>query len=192
MKNVLLTTIICLFLISNVIAIDSLGTFKQYKQVRISQVCENATYITISSISYPNSSVAIYGVNMTSLGSGEYYYLFNDTSQIGRYNINQISDGCEKTFKNYFEITPSGFINNWGFYAIIILISAGLIVIGIKYQDPILGVLGSFGLYFLGLYVLFFGINGMKDTAYTWAFGLIVLAVALYISIKASHELIID
>lgn len=88
--------------------LDSLGTFKQNSEVRIAQVCQDATYINISSISYPNGTVAVSGIQMTSAGSGEYYYDFTDTSLLGRYDVRGISDGCEKTFATYFEVTLNG------------------------------------------------------------------------------------
>jgi len=40
-----------LLLLSSVYALDSLGTFKQDEAVRVTQVCSDATYINISSIS---------------------------------------------------------------------------------------------------------------------------------------------
>jgi len=113
MKNkLLLIMLLGLFLIGNVFALDNLGTFKVGDSVRISQVCNDATYITLSSITFPNSSTAIEQINMTSLGSGEFYYNFLNTSTVGRYDVRGISDGCENTFATYFEITPSGFVGS--------------------------------------------------------------------------------
>ena len=89
-------------------ALDSLGTFKQGENIRVIQTCDTATYITLSSITYPNSTIAVSQINMTSAGSGEFYYIFTNTSTIGRYNVNGMSDGCEGTFATYFEVTPSG------------------------------------------------------------------------------------
>ena len=95
-------------LISSTSALESLGTFKQNECVRIAQVCSDATYINISSISLPNSTNSVINKVMSSSGSGEYYYQFCNTSQLGRYDVRGISDGCEKTFATYFEVTPSG------------------------------------------------------------------------------------
>jgi len=88
--------------------LESLGTFKQNDAIRITQVCSDATYINISSISYPNSSVAISGIEMTSSGNGEFYYNFNSATELGRYDVRGISDGCENTFAVYFDVTPNG------------------------------------------------------------------------------------
>jgi hypothetical protein len=39
-----------------------------------------------------------------------------------------------------------------------------------------------------GLYILFFGIVGVKDTVYTWGIGLIILMLGAYFGIKATLE----
>ena len=96
-----------ILLLGSVSALDSIGTFQKQNPIRIVQVCSDATFINISSISYPNSSIAVENVEMVSSGSGGYYYDFN-TSTIGRYDVRGISDGCEKTFAVYFDVTTNG------------------------------------------------------------------------------------
>lgn len=88
--------------------LESLGTFKQGDTVRIAQVCSDATYINISSVTYPNATTAVSGIEMVSAGSGEFYYDFTLTSLKGRYDVRGISDGCEKTFATYFTVTHLG------------------------------------------------------------------------------------
>jgi len=97
-----------LLLLSSVYALDSLGTFKQGEPVRVTQVCSDATYINISSIAYPNGNTAESGIEMISAGSGEFYYWFNDTSNLGRYQVRGISDGCTNQFAFYFDVTYTG------------------------------------------------------------------------------------
>lgn len=87
---------------------ESLGVFKVGQNVRIVQVCDDATWVNISSISYPNGSIAASGIKMVPIGSGEFYYNFSNTAQLGRYDVRGISDGCEKTFTFYFEVTYTG------------------------------------------------------------------------------------
>lgn len=89
-----------------------------------------------------------------------------------------------------FEVTPSGFTGSAVFYFIILILSFGIIILGFSKNDAPIVILGSFGLYFVGLYILFFGIDGIKDAVYTWAIGIIVLMLASYISLKSSSELI--
>jgi len=109
MKNkFIITLILGIFLLSSISALDSLGTFEQGENVRIKQNCADATYINLSSITYPNGSVAVSNIEMISAGSGEYFYWFNYTETDGRYDVLGISDGCEKTFATYLIITPNG------------------------------------------------------------------------------------
>ena len=44
---------------------------------------------------------------MTNSGSGEFFYIFNDTSSLGRYYVNGISDGCNKVYSFYFDVTSN-------------------------------------------------------------------------------------
>jgi len=92
----------------------------------------------------------------------------------------------------YFEITPNGLSDTLGFYFIILILSLGIVILGFYLRDPTITILGSFGLYFIGLYILFFGIDGMMDQVYTWAIGIIILMMAAYISIRSAYELIVD
>jgi hypothetical protein len=107
-------TFLFLILFTTIVSaqLDAYGTFKQGDEVRISQVCSDATYINISGISYPNGTLAVSNIAMVSSGSGEFYYNFNLTEPLGRYDVRGISDGCEKTFATYFEITPNGKVSN--------------------------------------------------------------------------------
>jgi len=189
-SKIIMAILIGVFLICSVSALDDLGRFKRGESVRITQVCEDATYINISSITYPDSTIAIANINMTSAGSGEFYYDFNATSYNGRYDVRGISDGCEKTFATYFDITQNGFLGTIGFYSLIFILSLGIIILGLSLKDAPITILGSLGLYFVGLYVLFNGIEGIKDPVYTWGLGIITLGLAFYISTKSSYELI--
>lgn len=145
MKNKILTIFILgifLFSFANVFALDSLGTFKQGETIRISQVCNDASYITISSIAYPNSTHAIANTNMTFSGSGEYHYNFTSADALGRYDVRGISDGCENTYATYFEVTPSGKTSSTGesilyfLFTIIIFLLLGTMIYFIIMIDP--------------------------------------------------------
>ena len=74
------------------------------------------------------------------------------------------------------------------FSFLILILSVGFIVLGLWKEDVPITMLGDFGLYFFGLYTLFYGINGMKDPVTTWGIGIIVLGIAFYISIRAGME----
>lgn len=126
--KLILTMLLGIFLIGNVLALDSLGTFENGKTIRITQVCNDATYITISSISFPNSTTAITETNMTYLGSGEFYYEFLNTLTNGRYDVRGISNGCENTFATYFEITDNSEMQKENYIGIALIILLGIII----------------------------------------------------------------
>lgn len=105
------------------------GTFDKNQEIRLAQFCEDATYINITSITYPNSTIAEINIEMTQDFDGEYYYNYNKTSEIGKYTVRGNSDGCEETFAYYFEIEepdPEGifgfnFSDNISIIAVIVL-----------------------------------------------------------------------
>lgn len=81
-----------------------MGNFFQNKEIRISEICSNSTSANITSITYPNSSLAVQNVEMNKTGFGEYYYIFSETSELGEYNVNGIINGCENDFELSFNV----------------------------------------------------------------------------------------
>lgn len=123
--------------------------------------------------------INLIGTNFSSLGQYSCVVECNSTTEVG--------------FTSFgFEVTPDGLDNTTMFYIIILILSAGVIIFGYYIQDATVILLGSFGLYFVGLYILFNGVDGFKDPVYTWAIGIIVLMLAVYFSIKAALETIVD
>ena len=85
------------------------GTGKEGENFSILQICDDATYITLSTITLPNkTSPLIINANMTSLGGGAFQYNFSQTNNSGTYDACGISDGCDKTFCRHFIINPAG------------------------------------------------------------------------------------
>jgi len=167
------------------------GTFRQHRCIDVVQTCSNCTYVNFSSILYPNGTQAVGQVTTNKTGT-KYNYTFCRTSELGVYTVTGYGDldGVVETFEYYFEVTPDGFSGTLGFYALILVFSAGVIILGLTKRDAPITIIGSFGLYFVGLFVLFFGIDGMKDTVYTQSFAIMILFLAAYISIRSAYELI--
>lgn len=131
--------------------------------------------------------------NQQGTNQGAYHNISFSVTNIGIYQVDMtcVDSGRNGAETLYFEVTGSGFNNTFGFYALILVFSIGIMVLGFWKQDAPIVILGSFGLYFLGIYILFYGLGGIKDPVYTWGSGLIVLAIAFYISARSSYELIV-
>lgn len=101
-----------LFLLVLFLSFISASTLTQYQSKKVNeefsfcQTCQDATFITLSSIETPNSTELI-NLNMTSVGGQEFCYNYTPV-QIGRYDFRGISDGCLKTFAVYIDITADG------------------------------------------------------------------------------------
>lgn len=94
--------------------------------VLIKQGCGNCTYNNISSITYPNSTVAVSNISMSRSGP-EYSYLFCLTSAVGTYNVNGFGDpNGIITWPISFEVTPNGTILGIN-QAILYLVLMGLL-----------------------------------------------------------------
>ena len=136
MKKILLTFIIGMFLFSFASAsLEDQGSGEQNQNFTINQGCSDATYMTLSTIQFPDRTVQIINTNMTSMGGSSFQYNFTDTEQLGRYDVIGISDGCVRDFTFFFLITPTGFILETGesLLYIIILITTFLLFLGFLY-----------------------------------------------------------
>ena len=72
----------------------------------------------------------------------------------------------------------------------ILLITGSIIALGFWIKDGWMVVFGSLGLYFVGLYMLFNGIDYIRNPWITRSFALIVIGVAGYLSINSAKEMI--
>lgn len=180
--------ILFVFCLVSVSALDTLKPAELNREYTILQTCADATYINIS-VSNSEGLLVTEG-EMVKDGS---VWAYNVTPYVlGRHDVGYESDGCEKSGASYFEVTPDGFTGTLGFFFIILILSFGVIVLGLSIKDAPVTILGSLGLYFLAIYILFNGIDGLRDPVYTWALGLITLGIAMYISIRSAYELIVD
>ena len=172
---------------------SSLGTMKQNTCFDLYQTCDDCSYVNFTSIKYPNGTTESFNLAMTKTNQN-FNYSFCNTSSIGDYTYTVAGDkgGVYSTEVIGFKVSPSGFLGTLGFYILVLFLSAGVIILGFSKDDPILVILGSLGLYFVGIYILFYGIDGMKDQIYTNSFALIVLGIAAYLSVRSAWEMIVD
>lgn len=185
--NYLIVGIALLFFMSSVSA--EIDPVEQNQCASLYQLCDNCTYVNLSSVIFPDNSILNINSAMTKSGV-DYNYTFCQTSQIGEYIYNVCGDKdgqfiCENLT---FKVTPSGFNLTIGYYFLIIILSIGIIILGYYVQDAWIVMLGSFALVLFGLYILFFGLVGFKDSVYTWGIGIIILMLGIYFGVKASLE----
>ncbi len=129
MKKLLLILMFGIVLISFGSALDEQGTGTLGQNFTFVQGCDDATYITLSTIQYPNRSVKVINTNMTSTGGGSFQYNLTDLA-IGRHDVFGISDGCERRFAVFFHVTHSGGTITEGASSILIMAIIFMLVIG--------------------------------------------------------------
>ncbi len=105
MKKFILSILVVIIFITFTSA--SLGTFQQRDCVEIKTIL-NTTTVNISTISFPNSSIAVSNKIMTLIGTSTFNFTFCDTAIIGVYIYDYI-DAEENFFVNDFTITKNGF-----------------------------------------------------------------------------------
>lgn len=194
-KVILLSVMILLLGITSVFAItENFGTFKQTECINLKQTCSNCTYINITSIQIDGISKQVLNQVAMTLTGSEYNYSFCSTSTIGSYIVNGKFDnnGVNQVWAYNFEVTPSGFTDTLGFYILIVVISTLVIFGGFLIKDAWIVILGTFGLYFIGIYIIINGIAGIRDLTTTLPIGIIILGIAGYISIKSAIETLGD
>jgi hypothetical protein len=109
-------SIIMMFILIGVAsAQDTVLIGKQNTCITLPQECATCSYITLTSIQYPNMSREYVNAPMTKQGSS-YNYTFCDTTATGKYIYCVIGDvdGIDTSACKDFEVTPSGFVISEG------------------------------------------------------------------------------
>jgi len=144
----------------------------------------------------PNNAVLVSNSPMTfnSVDQEHNYTLTSGaTNVLGTYSYTVTSSyrGLNKTEPFTFLITPSGDENVGDYFYIMIILAYLLFIIGLWKQDITITLLGTFSLYFIGIWVMFFGIDVFKNYL-TNGFALITLGAAFYMSVVMANEYIIS
>ena len=189
-KKILIFMALAFMLVVPFVSADSLGTFKQNQEMQITNYCSDGTctYMNLSSIILPNGTKINHNAAMTK-NVQDFNYTYTPTL-IGEYEFNTCGNpsGSVICDSDTFESTPSGFVGTLGFYILILILSLGIIILGFSLSDGWIVILGSFGFILLGLFILLYGIDGMKDTAYTYGIGIITIMAGSYIGIRSAIE----
>ena len=172
--------------------IQDLGTFKQNNEVNLIQICGSCTFNNITTVLYPNSSVAISNVAMTRDGTF-YNYSFLNTNTNGIYIVNGFGDlsGVDTAWSYEFEITPSGIIQKSIFqntiHIILFILFLTFLLLGIGFKLPSLGFISSIILILLGIYTMIYGFNDMTDL-YTQGSALAIIGLGIIFMFISAYE----
>ena len=179
--------IVSIFLIASVSAYE---THKLNDDLFYSFTSNNATECQITTANTPYGELTLDRITDRSGQTFSTTILAGNFSEIGDYCFNIVCyDGVKYEGGSFCKtVSPNGFKNTVGFYFIILLLSLGVVLMGYYMEDSIVVMLGSFGLTFVGLFILFNGIDTIRDTTYTWAIGIIILCLAAYFGVRASQE----
>lgn len=131
MKKLFLFLFCFILLINSASALVTLGEFDQNTCVRITQTCDNCTYINISSLSYPNSSIVVNDSAMNSSGSEEWYFDFCKTNLKGRYDVRGFGDvdGTKENFITYFQVGKTSQAGESLLYLLFVSILFGILLV---------------------------------------------------------------
>lgn len=95
--------------------VQTLGTFIVDSNINLIQVCDNCTYVNLTSVKLPNSTIISYNINMTEVQS-TYNFTFTQTDTLGNYIYTTCGDpdGVFTCSSINFEVTNSGSIISTG------------------------------------------------------------------------------
>jgi len=173
-------------------------TFKINTFVNYKKACfNNGTYCSASAkCNYTifNPDKSILAANLEASNNFSYHNVTFYVKENGMHQIDMVCDdgGNKGAGTFWMEVTGDGLHNTIWFYILIIFFSFGVMMLGFYLNDAPIVILGIFGLYFLGLYILMYGIVGIKDIITTRALGITMLGLAGYISTKSAYELVTD
>ena len=103
--------VLALILLSTpfILGVETLGTFQQDTNIELIQVCDNCTFVNLTTVKIPNSTMLSFNINM-SITQTTYNFTFQNTSNLGEYIYTTCGDpnGIFTCQSVNFEITPTG------------------------------------------------------------------------------------
>ena len=175
---------------------QTLGTFKQNSCIALKQTCSNCTQVNITRISAPNSTVVLSSPVVMTKSDTVYNYTFCNNQALGKYIVDWKAnpDGtftCSTCTGNYdYNVTSTGFDLPISVQFLFMGLVFVLLSIGLYKRDITITLMSTFLMYFIGLWMLFYGFNIYKNL-YTEAFSFVTLGVAGYLSIIIAQEYIV-
>lgn len=111
MKQLLIIIFLSLILLPLASAqVQTLGTFKENSCVELKQICSNCTYVNLTRVSNPDSTISLTGQFSMTKTNTNYNYTYCNTNSSGQYIVDWVADpNAVITAGSYdFFITPSG------------------------------------------------------------------------------------
>lgn len=107
--NKILFLFMCIFIISLVSAEINLEPVEKNRCIQLQQTCDNCTYVNVSSVTFPNSTVLNINNKMTKNGVN-YNYSFCSTESLGKYifSVYGDKDTILTIEEGTFEVTYTG------------------------------------------------------------------------------------
>ena len=189
-----------LFSISLISAVDidsfdqSMSPQKLYEPIIITQGGDNGTasfsWCNISSLRYPNQTIIISNVAMTS-SNGEFSYVLDagNVTVPGQYIAYGFCDGY--SFKFDIPVTPTGVtqksILENPVLIILFLISLILLVLGFYTKNPPIVFIAGILITISGIYTMIYGFNDYTDM-YTRAAAFVIIALGSIFTIASAYE----
>lgn len=169
----------------------SIGTFKQYECVNLIQVCSNCTFVNITGVLYPNSTLALGEDAMTQNGVF-YNYTFCNTTDPGTYLVSGYGDldGELNVWRYSFTITPAGGIeNNTLFFLVLIALAIIFFLLANTTDDIVFMIIAGFAWLGAGLYGMIYGFGNLTNF-YTRMISYIVIGLGAIIVLISSLNMI--
>lgn len=188
-SKILFSILLSLILINFISA--NLGSYEQSKCVDIKTIL-NTTSVTLSTLTYPNGTIPVSDITMQNIAGKTFNYTFCETDAIGTY-IYDYYDSEGNVYANSFEITPSGNSGNSNiyFFLFIIIFVYVIALIGFFGKNEIVALLGSFGLMWIGVYIVNNGIIIYLDWL-TNGIAYISIGLGAYFGFMAAYSLYQD
>jgi len=169
--------------------IQSLGVFKSGECLSLKQVCANCSFSNVTSVYSPTSIQLMGNHKMTKL-STEYNYTFCNTTELGQYIVNGVSDvDGENTVWAYdFEITTTGIAG--GIIPLLIFLFVGaciFLILSISFENYLLGYLSGILFIIAGICVMIYGIGTIADL-YTRVIAVVSIGIGIAILLIAAYE----
>lgn len=173
---------------------QTFGTFKQSQKIDLLQLCSNCTFVNITSVVAPDSSIVL-GQRAMGKADTRYNYtlISSNTTQLGRYLVNGIGDpdGNIQVWSYDFLVTPSGRSNLLGLFIIVMGLVYTITLVGFFGKNVWVTIIGGLLMMPLGLFTLINGIDIFRNFM-TEAVSLVTMALGAFFAIFSLIAVIED